>query len=97
MRSISPSTSIASIAASCPAQDGPSPEEFLPREVLKLVGLVAAEGLCGMEVVEVAPCYDASDITSLFATRVVVEALGAMVGAGKMGAHKAIIDKPLSL
>ncbi|MCW5719788.1 MAG: agmatinase family protein [Devosia sp.] len=80
-----------------PGTGWPEPGGFLPREVLKLVGLVAAEGLCGMEVVEVAPSYDTSDITSLFATRVVVEALGAMVANGKMGAHKAIIDKPVIL
>jgi agmatinase len=79
-----------------PGTGWPEPGGFLPREVLKLVGMVAAEGLCGMEVVEVAPAYDTSDITSLLATRVVVEALGAIVGNGKMGAHKAIIDKPVT-
>ena len=36
------------------------------------------------------------DITALFAVRVVVDVLGAMVQAGKLGAHKAIIDKPVS-
>lgn len=70
---------------------------FLPREALNLVGMVAAGGLCGMEVVEVAPAYDCSDIASLLATRVVVAALGAMVGNKTMGAHLAIIDKPVRL
>lgn len=79
-----------------PGTGWPEPGGFLPREVLKILGLVAAEGLCGIEVVEVAPCYDTSDITSLFGTRVIVEALGAMVAHGKLGAHKSIIDKPVS-
>jgi agmatinase len=63
---------------------------------LKLLGLVAAEGICGLEVVEVSPPYDTSDITALFGVRVVVEALGALVAHGKLGAHKRIIDQPLS-
>ena len=55
-----------------------------------------AEGLCGLEVVEVSPPYDTSDITALVGVRVVVEALGSMVAHGKLGTHKAIIDKPVS-
>jgi len=66
------------------------------REILRLVGKVAAEGLCGLEVVEVSPPYDTSDITSLFGVRVVVDVLGALVAHGKLGAHKRIIDKPVS-
>ena len=69
---------------------------FLPREALKILGLVAAEGLCGLEVVEVSPPYDTSDITALFGTRVVVEALGSMVAHGKLGSHKHMIDKPVT-
>jgi hypothetical protein len=42
----------------------------LPREALKLLGLVAAQGLCGLEVVEVSPPYDTSDITALVGVRV---------------------------
>ncbi|HKC33115.1 MAG TPA: agmatinase, partial [Xanthobacteraceae bacterium] len=40
--------------------------------------------------------YDTSDITALFGVRVVVEVLGALVANNKLGAHKAIIDKPVS-
>ena len=72
----------------------PEPGGLLPREALKLVGLIAKEGLCGMEVVEVSPPYDHADITSLMALRIVVDALGAMVSHGTMGNHKHIIDKP---
>jgi agmatinase len=70
------------------------PGGFLPREALKLVGLVAKEGLCGMEIVEVSPPYDHADITSLMALRIIVDALGSMVSHGKLGKHKDIIDKP---
>ena len=80
-----------------PGTGWPEPGGFLPREALKLLGLVAAQGLCGLEVVEVSPPYDTSDITALFGVRVVVEALGSMVAHGKLGAHKAIIDKPVEL
>ena len=78
-----------------PGTGWPEPGGFLPREALSLVGKVAAEGICGMEVVEVSPPYDTSDITSLFGARVIVDVLGTLVAHGKMGAHKHIIDKPV--
>lgn len=78
-----------------PGTGWPEPGGFLPREALKLLGLVAREGICGLEVVEVSPPYDTSDITALLAVRVVVEALGAMVAHGTLGKHKAIIDRPV--
>ncbi|CEL96636.1 unnamed protein product [Vitrella brassicaformis CCMP3155] len=83
-------------AAFVPGTGWPEPGGFLPREALKMVGLVAKEGLCGMEIVEVSPPYDTSDITSLMALRVIVDTLGSLVAHGKMGAHKHIIDKPFS-
>ena len=79
-----------------PGTGWPEPGGFLPREILSLVGKVAKEGLCGLEVVEVSPPYDTSDITSLFGVRVIVDVLGSMVAHGKMGAHKHIIDKPMA-
>ena len=79
-----------------PGTGWPEPGGFLPREALRLIGLVAKEGICGLEVVEVSPPYDTSDITSLLATRVIVDALGSLVAHGKMGAHKPIIDQPVS-
>jgi agmatinase len=79
-----------------PGTGWPEPGGFLPREALGLVGKVAAEGICGMEIVEVSPPYDTSDITSLMATRVIVDVLGTLVAHGRMGAHKPIIDKPVS-
>jgi agmatinase len=74
-----------------PGTGWPEPGGFLPREILYLLGLVAKEGLCGMEVVEVSPPYDISDITSLMALRGIVEVLGTLVAHGKLGAHKAIL------
>jgi agmatinase len=79
-----------------PGTGWPEPGGFLPREALRILGLVAAQGICGLEVVEVSPPYDTSDITSLVGTRVVVEVLGSLVAHGKMGNHKALIDKPVS-
>ena len=77
-----------------PGTGWPEPGGSLPREALGLVGRVAKEGLCGMEIVEVSPPYDTSEITALFAVRVIVDALGALVANGKLGAHKPVIDKP---
>lgn len=74
-----------------PGTGWPEPGGFLPREILRLLQLVAKEGICGMEVVEVSPPYDVSDITSLMALRAIVDVLGTVVAHGKMGAHKKII------
>jgi agmatinase len=79
-----------------PGTGWPEPGGFLPREALALVGKVAAEGICGLEVVEVSPPYDTSDITALLATRVIVDVLGTLVAFGKLGAHKAIMDQPVA-
>ena len=64
---------------------------------MTLASKVAAEGICGMELVEVSPPYDTSDITALLGTRVIVDVLGSLVAAGKMGAHRPHIDKPVSI
>ncbi len=74
-----------------PGTGWPEPGGFLPREILRLLQLVAKEGICGMEVVEVSPPYDVSDITSLMALRAIVDVLGTVVAHGKMGSHKKII------
>ncbi|MBM7605560.1 agmatinase [Metabacillus crassostreae] len=68
-----------------PGTGWPEPGGFLPREGLKFLDLVAREGICGMEVVEVSPPYDVSDQTALLATRVIADVLAAMVDAGKLG------------
>ena len=71
-----------------PGTGWPEPGGFLPREALALASKVAAEGICGMELVEVSPPYDQSEITALMGTRVIVDVLGSMVSNGTLGKHK---------
>jgi agmatinase len=71
-----------------PGTGSPEPGGLLPREALKLLRLIAAEGLCGMEVVEVAPPYDVSDMTALLACRAVMDVLGTLVAEGKLGKRR---------
>jgi arginase family enzyme len=52
------------------------------------VHAIAAEGLCGMEVVEVSPPYDVNDNTAQLATRVILDTLGTMIANNKLG-HRA--------
>ena len=80
-----------------PGTGWPEPGGFLPREALSLVSKIAAEGLCGLELVEVSPPYDQSEITALMGTRVIVDVLGTMVSHGVLGKHKAHIDKPITV
>lgn len=68
-----------------PGTGWPEPGGFLPREALKLLQLVAREGVCGMEVVEVSPPYDISDTTALMAVRAIVDVIATMVVHGKIG------------
>lgn len=80
-----------------PGTGWPEPGGFLPREALALASKVSAEGICGMELVEVAPPYDQSEITALMGTRVIVDVLGSLVASGNMGKHKRHIDKPVEI
>ncbi len=68
-----------------PGTGTPEPGGFLPREALEMVRLIAREGLCGMEVVEVSPPYDVNDNTSQLACRVMLDVLGMMVVESKLG------------
>ncbi len=71
-----------------PGTGSPEPGGLLPREALKLLRLIAQEGLCGMEVVEVAPPYDVSDMTAQLACRAVMDVLGTLVAAGNLGSRR---------
>jgi agmatinase len=71
--------------AFAPGTGTPEPGGFLPREVLKLLQLVAREGVAGMEVVEVSPPYDVADVTALLASRVIMTVLGTLVMNRKLG------------
>ncbi|HZS90048.1 MAG TPA: agmatinase family protein [Chloroflexota bacterium] len=71
--------------AYAPGTGTPEPGGFLPREILRLLRLVAREGLAGLEVVEVSPPYDVADNTALLATRVIMDVLGTLVLNAKLG------------
>ncbi len=63
-----------------PGTGWPEPGGLLPREALYLLKrIIQAVPLCGMEVVEVSPPYDVSDMTSLLATRVICDTLAHLV------------------
>lgn len=70
-----------------PGTGWPEPGGYLPREALKFLHLVAKEGLCGMEVVEVSPPYDNSDQTALLAARAVADVLATLVTEGHIGEY----------
>lgn len=62
-------------AAFCPGTGTPDFGGMLPRELLRLLKLVSAPGICGMDVVEVSPPFDVSEITSLAAARCLINVL----------------------
>ena len=68
-----------------PGTGWPEPGGFLPREALAILRGVAKEGIAGMEVVEVSPPYDLSDITALLAVRAMVDVLAMMVKHERIG------------
>jgi len=70
--------------SAAPGTGTPEPGGFTPREALKLLRLVAREGLCGMEVVEVSPPYDVAGTTSLLASRAVANVLAELLLHGHL-------------
>jgi hypothetical protein len=69
-----------------PGTGTPEPGGLTSRQLLDAVRRAAVElPLVGIEVVEVAPPYDSSDITAMLANRVVLEALSGMPCAGAHG------------
>ena len=76
-------------AAFVPGTGWPEPGGFMPREVLKFLQIIAdAKPLAGMEIVECAPPYDAAEITSLMATRVICDVLACQVRSGHLKGRK---------
>ena len=67
-----------------PGTGWPEPGGFLPREALRLLRLIAREGICGMEVVELSPPYDVSDVTALLAVRAMLDVLATLVDANQL-------------
>lgn len=76
-----------------PGTGSPEPGGFLPREALKALRMIAREGLCGMEVVEIAPPYDVSDVTAQLGCRAIMDVLGTLVEAGKLGTRKPAVEQ----
>jgi agmatinase len=72
-----------------PGTGSPEPGGLLPREALKAVRMIAKEGLCGMDLVEIAPPYDVSDMTAQLGCRVIMDVLGTLVAEGRLGARRA--------
>ncbi len=79
--------------AFAPGTGTPEAGGLLPREAFRFLEVVSREGLAGMEVVEVAPPYDVSEITSLLGVRVILDVLGHLVNNGKLG-QKPMSDDP---
>ena len=68
-----------------PGTGWPEPGGFLPREALHIVQRVAREtNLCAMELVEVSPPYDVSDMTALLGVRVICDVLATLVDSGRI-------------
>ena len=68
-----------------PGTGWPEPGGLLPREALYLLKrIVENVPVCGMEVVEVSPPYDISDMTSLMAARVICDTLAHLVNSGQL-------------
>lgn len=76
-----------------PGTGSPEPGGLLPREALEILRLVAREGLCGMEVVEISPPYDVSDMTAQLGCRAMLDVLGTLVVEGKLG-HRSKVMQP---
>jgi len=68
-----------------PGTGWPEPGGLLPREALYLLKKIVQNApVCGMEIVEVSPPYDISDITSLLATRVICDTMAHLVLSGQL-------------
>ena len=69
-----------------PGTGTPEPGGLLPRELLRAVRqIVTAVDLAGMDVVEVSPPYDRSEVTAMLAHRVVLEAISALAARRPRG------------
>jgi agmatinase len=68
-----------------PGTGSPEPGGLLPREALKALRMIAREGIAGMEVVEIAPPYDVSDMTAQLGCRAIMDVLGTLVSEGTIG------------
>ena len=70
-----------------PGTGTPEPGGMTPREGLHAVRRVAREGLIGLDLVEISPPYDHSDITAQLGARVVMDTLATLVEYGHLGSR----------
>lgn len=63
------------------------------REGLQAARRAAREGLVGMDLVEIAPPYDHSNITALLGARVIMDVLGTLVEHGHLGTRLSGSDR----
>ena len=68
-----------------PGTGTPEPGGMTPREALYAVRRVAAEGLVGMDLVEISPPYDHAEQTSLLGARLIMDALASLITNGHLG------------
>ena len=81
--------------AYAPGTGTPVAGGLTPREILRMLRGFAAEGLVGMELVEVSPLYDTADITALLGAHSIMEVLGSLVVNGKLGRRpEDLLEKP---
>ena len=74
-----------------PGTGWPEPGGLMPREALHLLKrIVQNTTVCGIEIVEVSPPYDVSDMTALMATRVICDTMAHLVVSGQLPRQ----DKP---
>jgi len=83
--------------AYAPGTGTPVAGGLTPREVLRMLRGFAAEGLVGMELVEVSPPYDTADITALLGAHSIMEVLGSLVVNGKLGRRPETPERPYEL
>jgi len=80
-----------------PGTGTPEPGGMTSRELLEAVRRICFElPIVGLDVVEVAPAYDSSDITAILANRVVLEALSAIAlkkAGGTYSATRNLLDR----
>jgi agmatinase len=70
-----------------PGTGSPEPGGLIPREALRALRQVAAEGIIGMEVVEISPPYDTSESTAQLGCRAILDVLGTMVATNQIGSR----------
>lgn len=83
--------------AFAPGTGTPVAGGLTPREILRLLRGVAAEGLVGMELVEVSPPYDKSDVTALLGAHATMEVLGSLVVNRKLGRYPEVTEPPYQI